>query len=74
MRHVLPDASRYYKGGKPDPQLFDRRFETINPDDKVAIARAAAEEVLGKDSRIISVGTSYGDGEKFFLPFDEQRF
>ena len=55
---VLPDASRYYKGGKPDLQLFDRRFETINPDDKVAIARAAAEEVLGKDSRIISVGTS----------------
>ena len=54
---VLPDASRYYKGGKPDLQLSDRRFETINPDDKVAIARAAAEEVLGKDSRIISVGT-----------------
>jgi hypothetical protein len=60
---VLPDASRYYKGGKPDLQLFDKRFETINPDDKVAIARAAAEEVLGKDSRIISVGTSYVDGE-----------
>ena len=59
---VLPDASRYYKGGK-HLQLSDRRFETINPDDKVAIARAAAEEVLGKDSRIISVGTSYGDGE-----------
>ena len=34
---VLPDASRYYKGGKPDLQLSDRR--------------------------IISVGTSYGDGE-----------
>lgn len=60
---VLPDASRYYKGGKPDLQLFDKRFESINPDDKVAVARAAAEEVLGKDSRIISVSTSYGDGE-----------
>lgn len=35
---------RYYKGGKPDLQLFDERFETINPDDKVAVARAAAEE------------------------------
>ena len=32
-------------------------------DDKVVIARAAAEEVLGKDNRIISVSTSYGDGE-----------
>lgn len=60
---VLPDASRYYKGGKPDLQLFDDKFYNINPDDKVAIARAAAEEVLGKDERIISVGTSYSDGE-----------
>ena len=60
---VLPDASRYYKGGKPDLQLFDKQFNIINPDDKVAVARAAAEEVLGKDNRIISVGTSYSDGE-----------
>lgn len=61
---VLPDASRYYKGGKPDLQLFDNKIYTVNPDDKVAVARAAAEEVLGKDDRIISVGTSYNDGEK----------
>lgn len=60
---ALPDASRYYKGGKPDLQLFDSKFYAINPDDKVAIARAAAEEVLGKDERIISVGSSYSDGE-----------
>lgn len=61
---ALPDASRYYKGGKPDLQLFDNKIYTVNPDDKVAVARAAAEEVLGKDDRIISVGTSYNDGEK----------
>lgn len=60
---VLPDASRYYKGGKPDLQLFDHKFYSLNPDDKVALARAAAEEVMGKDDRIISVSTSYGDGE-----------
>lgn len=60
---VLPDASRYYKGGKPDLQLFDHKFYSLNPDDKVAIARAAAEEVMGKDERIISVSSSYGDGE-----------
>lgn len=59
---VLPDAARYYKGGKPDLQLFDERYEAISPDDKVAVARAAAEEVLGKDSRIISVSTSFRDG------------
>lgn len=60
---VLPDPSRYYKGGGTDLQQFDNKFYDINPDDKVAIARAAAEEVLGKDDRIISVSSSYSDGE-----------
>ena len=60
---VLPDPSRYYKGGLPDLKLFDKRLYDINPDTKVDLARAAAEEVLGKDERIISVDSSYGDGE-----------
>lgn len=60
---VLPDPSRYYKGGKPDLQLFDPNFYDINPDEKVAVARALAEEALGKNERIISVNSSYGDGE-----------
>ena len=60
---VLADPSRYYKGGKPDLKLFDNRFYDINPDDKVELARVAADEVMGKDERIISVDTSYSDGE-----------
>ena len=60
---MLADPVRYYKGGKPDLQLFDKKLYEVNPDDKVAIARAAAEEVLGKDERIISVDSSYSDGE-----------
>ena len=60
---MLADPARYYKGGKPDLQLFDKKLYEVNPDDKVAIARAAAEEVLGKDERIISVDSSYSDGE-----------
>ncbi|MEA5062286.1 MAG: TldD/PmbA family protein [Petrimonas sp.] len=62
---VLPDASRYYKGGKPDLQLLDPQFSAVNPDNKVALAKAIAEEVLGKDPRIISVESSYGDGDGF---------
>lgn len=62
---VLPDPSRYYKGGKPDLQLFDDKLNGINPDEKVDLAKAVAEEILGKDNRIISVGSSYGDGENF---------
>lgn len=60
---VLPDPSRYYKGGKPDLNLFDSAFYSINPDDKVERARKAAEEVMGKDGRVISVDSSYSDGE-----------
>lgn len=62
---VLPDASIYYKGGKPDLQLYDPKLAAINPDDKVALALASSEEVLGKDNRIIAVETSYRDGENF---------
>lgn len=62
---VLPDASRYYKGGKPDLQLLDPKFNSVNPDDKVAMAKAVAEEAMGKDERIISVESSYNDGDSF---------
>ena len=50
---VLADPARYYTGGKPDLQMFDDKIFGINPDDKVALARAAAGEVMGKNDRII---------------------
>lgn len=59
----LPDASRYYQGGMPDLQQVDACFFTYAPDEKLALARAIAEEVMGKDERLISVETSYSDGE-----------
>ncbi len=62
---VLADSSRYYRGGKPDLKLYDTKFTALNPDDKVELAKAVAEEALGKDERIISVGSSYSDGENF---------
>ncbi len=71
---VLPDASRYYKGGKPDLQLLDPRFDTVNPDDKVALAKAIAEEALGKDPRIISVESAYGDGDGFSYQITSNGF
>ncbi len=71
---VLPDASRYYKGGKPDLQLLDPKFSAVNPDDKVALAKAAAEEAMGKDPRIISVESSYGDGDGFSYQITSNGF
>ena len=58
----LPNPSRYYKGGKPNLNLLDTQFDTIEPDAKLALAMQASAEVAGKDSRIISINTSYGDG------------
>ena len=60
---VLPDEARYYKGVKPDWQLMDPKVGALHPDEKVAMARAVAEEAMGKDPRIISVESSYGDGD-----------
>ena len=46
-------------------KLLDPKFSSIQPDDKIALAKAVAEEALGRDERIISVGSSYSDGENF---------
>ncbi|WP_308764561.1 TldD/PmbA family protein [uncultured Bacteroides sp.] len=61
----LPDSSRYYKGGAPDLQMLDGKFDSVQPDEKVGLARAIAEEVYGTDKRIISVESSYSDGVNF---------
>ena len=58
-------TSRYYKGGSPDLQMLDGKFDSVQPDEKVELARAIAEEVYGTDKRIISVESSYSDGVNF---------
>jgi PmbA protein len=62
---TLPDPSRYYKGGMPDLELLDPESDAIQPDEKVALAKAAGDEILGKDARIISVESGYSDGTSF---------
>jgi PmbA protein len=62
---TLPDASLYYKGGRPDLQLYDRTFTRLQPDDKVALAMHVCDEITGKDKHVISSASSYSDGESF---------
>ena len=62
---TLPDASLYYKGGGADLQLIDPDFDSVQPDDKVALAMAVCEEIMGKDERIISANASYSDEKDF---------
>ncbi|MCC8094473.1 MAG: TldD/PmbA family protein [Tannerellaceae bacterium] len=61
VARTLPDPSQYYTGGKPDLELSDPRFDHIEPDDKVALAMKVCDEMMGKDPRIISTNSSYGD-------------
>lgn len=62
---TLPDAALYYTGGGEDLELFDPKFDTIRPDDKVALAMNVCNEMIGKDDRIISTNSSYNDGKEF---------
>jgi len=62
---MLPNESLYYKGGKPDLQLYDAKIQTLQPDEKVAIAMKACEEIMDKDPRVISSNSSYSDGRNF---------
>lgn len=62
---TLPDASLYYKGGGDDLQLLDPDFEKVQPDEKVALAMAVCDEMMGKDKRIISTSSSYSDDKSF---------
>lgn len=62
---TLPDASLYYRGGGADLQLIDPKFDSIQPDDKVALAMNLCNEMMGKDDRIISTNSSYSDEKDF---------
>jgi PmbA protein len=61
----LPDASRYYTGNAPDLDLYDPAINEISPDEKLKLAHASANEILETDDRILSVQSSYSDGESF---------
>lgn len=58
----LPDPGLFYKGGGPDLKTYDNNFRSIDPQKKIDAAFAIEKEVLGKDERIVSVSSSYGDG------------
>ena len=74
VSRMLADPARYDKGGKPDLPLFDKKLYEFNRDVKVAVARAAAEQVLGKDERIRWVDSSYSDGEGSSYRLISNRF
>ncbi len=59
---TLPDPDLYFKGEKEDLKVIDSEYNSILPQQKIDLAFATENEVLGKDERLISASTSYSDG------------
>ena len=57
----LPDPSRYFRGGGADLRQYDSRIETLSPDERIAFAKSVSEEVWGKEKRLLSIETEWGD-------------
>lgn len=59
---VLPDPSLYFKGKGGDLKLYDPKFDMLQPEEKIALAKNAVAEIYKTDNRIVSVSGGYGDG------------
>lgn len=59
----LPPPEKYYKGGGAELNLRDPKISALGPEEKQRLAHAAADEILGSDARLVSVESSYADGE-----------
>jgi len=58
----LPDSERYYIADGQDLDLYDKSFDSISTEEKLATARQAIDEIYQKNERIISISSSYDDG------------
>lgn len=70
----LPPKELYYTGGKPDLKQCDNSFDKISEKEKSGIAFDCASEMYGKDKRILSVNSEYGDTLDYTYMIDSQGF
>lgn len=59
----LPNDERYYIPDGQDLQLFDPTLSALSPNIKLKLARQAIDEIYEADKRIISISSSYTDGQ-----------
>lgn len=70
----LPPKELYYSGGRPDLKQCDDSFDNISEKEKSGIAFDCASEMYGKDKRILSVNSEYGDNFDYTYMIDSQGF
>ena len=71
---TLPPSELYFKGSGKDLGQFDPYILEMDPAKKKELAFAAFEEIAGKDNRIISVDSEYGDTQEYQYMIDSQGF
>lgn len=69
----LPNPDRYYKGNI-DLELYDKQFESIPTDKKLAIAQNAISEIADTHKDIISISASYDDSISCVYMIDSNGF
>lgn len=69
----LPKPERYYKGDI-DLDLFDKKFDSISTEDKLAITQNAIEEIRDKHEDIITLSSSYNDNMSCIYMIDSNGF
>ncbi|MDR1896287.1 MAG: TldD/PmbA family protein [Prevotellaceae bacterium] len=71
---MLPEPSRYYKGNQFALNTYDKEFENVKVDTKLALARNTVDEVYGTDPRIISIMGEYFDADSFLYMISSNGF
>lgn len=70
----LPSSDLYYHGGAPSLEMYDSNIEKVTTEKKIQVAMNAASEIEGKDNRIISIQSAYGDGMSLIYMTDSNGF
>jgi PmbA protein len=71
---TLPNPSRYYAGEMFDLDTYDREFDNVKVDAKLALAGNMVDEIYGVDSRMISITAEYSDGDSFVYMISSNGF
>lgn len=71
---ALPEPELCFHGEAFDLKQYDSRIETLTADERIARAMAASEEVYGKEKKLLSIETEWGDEIEYSSFADSQGF
>ena len=70
----LPDPALCYHGPEVDLQQYDPAIESLTPELRRERAMVASAEIYGRDPRLLSVETEWGDTVDYSYTADSQGF